>query len=291
MEKHICHPPDKIIKLKYRYCISISICIINLLIFSLNIQLIKPISSLSSFSLFGYDFNITQFNTTCQEQYSIPNGLYKQYSFSISLYHCLRIINILLYLIILCLSISSMVFFNLLLRQDDNQQYDKLKTIALWFELFKGGLLVFTIVLYLTMFIRFSIIINYLEFNNNINCLNVNAFEFVYMILKNIKSSLALLAILALCALIIVIYFLKILLVYNNFFIIKQSTNEVYEQDIDESEEDFIRTNTLDLFNDKNSISSSRSNQNRMSSCSGSETEMVVLSQNNESKSDSPTFK
>ena len=99
--------------------------------------------------------------------------------------------------------------------------------------------------MYLAMYAKFNIILNFLATNIDKQNIIVNRYEELSLMLDSNKKYQMILASYTIIGLVIIVYYLKQLLVFNHFFIIKNNANKEEDDSPIETEMTFF-TPTID---------------------------------------------
>ena len=208
------------IKYQYKFIISLIISILFMVGFIISTKGIFDIKSENKNVM--KEFNISNFyitNETCSVQNNIIIDSKKYYK-NINNFHYSRnmiifIGKIAIFFSLLLLGVIFYIKFNVEKEQTPKNMFLKF-SFYLCLVLFIIELLLFNILLY--SFLRLFDVINFLESNIKNNCILFIHWDYNERILKHLMKMIMILELLKICNLQILVYFLKQLIVLNNYF-------------------------------------------------------------------------
>ena len=222
------------IKYQYKFIISLIISILFMIGFIISTKSIFDIKNVDKNVM--KEFNITNFyitNETCSKQNNIIIEAKKYYK-NINNFHYSRKVTIFIGKIAIFVSLLLLGVIFYIKFSIEKEQTPKIIFIIFSFYLclllFILELLMFNILLY--SFLRLFDIINFLESNIKNNCILFLLWDYNEKILKHLMKMIMILELLKICNLQILVYFLKQLIVLNNYFYTDNSTsqNEIKKQ-------------------------------------------------------------
>lgn len=233
--------PLKKYKLKLKYTISIIVFIITLIGVILNYYTLLDISSetvigqsINNFTYLSNKTKITKYST-------------KRYNNAITNYNIMKIISFIFQILTTIIGFGSAIIFYVILKKKEltGKIPKLLKNIVFWSFLTIGIFEYCIIVMYLAMYAKFNIILNFLATNIDKQNIIVNRYEELSLMLDSNKKYQMILASYTIIGLVIIVYYLKQLLVFNHFFIIKNNANKEEDDSPIETEMTFF-TPTID---------------------------------------------
>lgn len=233
--------PLKKYKLKLKYTISIIIFVISLIGVILNYY---TLLDMSSSTVVGQSINNLTYlsNKTMITKYST-----KRYNNAITNYNIMRIISFIIQILSTIAGFASAILFYVILKKKEltGKVPKILKNIVFWNFLTIGVFEYSIIVMYLAMYAKLNIILEFLSTNIDKQYIIVNRYEELYSMINSNKKYQMILASYTIIGLVIIVYYLKQLLVFNHFFIIKNSTSKENDDSPIETEMTFF-TPTID---------------------------------------------
>ena len=199
------------------------------------------------------EFNITKLlisNNTCKDYDLISFPNIKRYFENIGNYALYKKINIFLTRIsficsLILLSIMYYININFVKNKKENK-FIKLSSFIICIILLINEFIIF--ILYLALFLRIYEIIIYIQKNIENKCIIILTWDYTIKLLKNLIKTILIFSFFKICNIQLNVYFLKQLIVLNNFF----NYDENNEEEIEIKKYDFKRDFSFN--NDFNSI-------------------------------------
>ena len=227
------------LKYNYRFIISVIIFIICTSGYAMNQKGILNITDPSKINqLSENEFNITKFlisNNTCKNYDLISPDNIKKYFEDIGEYktykkinNCLSGISFITSLIIV--SIIYYINFNFVKEKKENK-YAKIISFILATILLINEFIIF--IIDLALFMRLYEIIIYIQKNIDNKCIIILTWDYTIKLLKHLIKTILILSLFKICNMQLIVYFLKQLIVMNNFFNYEDEEEEEEEEEID----------------------------------------------------------
>ena len=216
-----------ILKYNYRLTISIIILIICAAGHIMNQKGLFDITDPSKINKLNEksdnEFNITKFlisNDTCENYDLISSNKIHKYFLDITEFKSFKKLNNYLTCIsfILSISILSIIFCinRCYIKEQKENKYLKMISLALGCLLLLNEFLIF--IFYINLFMRLYDVINFIEKNINNKCIILLTWDYTLKVLKQLIRIIIIFALLKICNIQLIIYFIKKLIVLNNFF-------------------------------------------------------------------------
>ena len=214
----------KYLKYNYKLIISIIIFIICSVTYIMNQKGLLNITDPSKINeLSENEFNITKIlisNNTCKNYDLISISNIKKYFENINDYKlCKNINNFLtgISFIFSLILLSFIYYINISFTKNKNDnKLIKIYSFVLGIILLINEFIIF--ILYLALFLRIYDIINYIKKSIDNKCIIILTWEYTIKLLINLIKFILILCLFKICNLQIIVYFLKQLIVLNNFF-------------------------------------------------------------------------
>lgn len=225
-------------KLRVRYFLTIIIFLLTLLGIILNYHFIINISPSSS-EVGEHLLNLT---IKCKNKTKLSKLNIKRYNSSISKYSIMKTTNFIVQIMSSVAGFISIIVFFLIIRKKKNLgTIPKMFRSTLFWLILTIGLLEYGIILlYLAMFAKFIIILNFLKSNIEKDFISINSYGEVYNFLQRKKKYSLILALFYVGGLIVIIYYLKLLLVFNHFFVFPSAEKKTEDDSQLENEMVFL---------------------------------------------------
>ena len=227
--------PNRNFKLRLKYVFTILITIFSLIGVSLFYFSITNITSPMSSEKLGYDFNLTKFtiiksNTTCLDKSLITPNSIQHYKSSVSKYGIIYTVNFCFQILSFLLSLFSLIIFNFLIKNERCER--RIKRILFWAHLVVVILDYLIVILFLTMIAKFMIIISFIKKNTERKCIVMLTWDFMLKFLTEQIQFIMLLSLLRAGNLLQLTYQLRMLIVFNNYFLTPEESQNNSEKTI-----------------------------------------------------------
>lgn len=254
--------PLKKYKLRVKYFLTLIIFLLTLLGIILNYHFIINISPTAS----EVGQNLSNLTIKCKNKTLLSKSSIKRYNSSISKYSIMKTTNFVIQIISSVTGFFSVIVFYIIIRKKKNLGIipKMLKSTLFWLMLTIGVFKYGIILLYLAMFAKFVIILNFLKSNTEKEFISINFYREVYNFLQRKKKYFLILALFYIGGLIVIIYYLKLLLVFNHFFVFPSTPIETKTEDdsVLENEMVFLPSDSLKQNEETNNINESNNNEN-----------------------------